>query len=141
MNKKNGYTLLILILILMALSLLIITTTNFLGIDKAKQSVSRYQSSLGFYLSTSCAEHALDKIINSKSPVEFQEKETLVFINPPSDPTSSYSCWYSVEGELPKYIRTRSGLLDFPRSLEIKISEIKRRPPSFEIIFDYWLEK
>lgn len=142
--NKNGYTLLVLILVLMAIGLLIITTTNFLGIDKAKESVNRYQSILGFYLSTSCAEHALEIIRGSGQPTRVDQAESRVSIALPGDLASpgitSYDCWYSIQGEMPKYIRTRSGILDFPRPLEIKIINIER-PPSRRIIIEYWLEK
>lgn len=134
--QKNGYTILILILVLMAISLSIVTTVNFLGVDEAKLSVSRRDSGLGLYLATSCAEEALELIILSSKPDDYQQiKEKRLTITFPGN-IRQY-CWYSIrgKGKNPKYIYTRSEVPNFPRKLELKL--IKNRP----ITFGYWQEK
>jgi hypothetical protein len=134
--EKRGYTILILILVLMAISLSIIISTSFLGIDEAKLSPDRFNSDLGLYLSTSCAEEALEIIRSNNKPDNYQQlNETRLAINFPGN-VSQY-CWYLVTGTgtQPKYIRARSEVNGFPRRIEIKL--IKNKP----ITFGYWREQ
>ena len=137
--EKRSYTILILILVLMAISLSIITTVNFLGVDQAKLSVARGGSDFGLYLSTSCAEEALELIrLNGDT---FIMPETKIPINFSGNVT--YYCWYSIQGRIPnKYVRSHSDLSDFSRPLEIKITDIKLKTPSKgKITIGYWQEK
>lgn len=136
---KRGYTILIIVLVLMAVGLSIIMTVNFLGIDEAKLSIIRRDSDLGLYLSTSCAEEALELIrLNGDTYIM---PETRIPINFPGNVT--YYCWYSIQGRIPnKYIRSRSDISNFPRPLEIKITNINPKNPSKgKITIGYWQEK
>lgn len=134
--KKRGYTILILILVLMAISLSIIISTTFLGVDEAKLSPSRYNSDLGFYLATSCAEEALELILSNSKPDNYQQlAEKRLSITFPGNVVQY--CWYSVKGRgaVPKYIYARSEINGFPRRIEIKL--VKNKP----ITFGYWREQ
>lgn len=134
--EKRGYTILILILVLMAISLSIIISTSFLGIDEAKLSPGRFNSDLGLYLSTSCAEEALELIRSSNKPDNYQQlTEKRLSITFPGSVVQY--CWYLVKGKgtVPKYIYARSEINGFPRKIEIKL--INNRP----ITFGYWQEK
>lgn len=139
--KKDSYTVLILILVLMAISLPIITAINLLAVDEAKLATVRYNSDLGLYLSTSCAEHALGLIRASNNPDNFTTPETRISITFPGN--IIYYCWYSVEGRTPnKIVRSRSDLVNFPRRIEIKIIKIDPNSrPKNKITIGYWLEK
>ena len=136
---KKSYTILIVVLILTAVGILIIATTNFLGIDEAKSNINKRDSAQSFYLSTACAEEALRQIkakpdyvtvTGGKNP---QPKWINVNIN-----STTHQCSYQVINQkLPKYIKARSGIGSdvFPHNLEIKIIGVS------PIVISYWQEK
>ena len=132
---KNGYTILIVILVLTAVGVLIITTLSFLGIDQTRISLSQKNSSLNLYLSTACAEEALERIKNNPTYVTNLQRITI-------DSTRRYYCWFMVNNpNPPKFISAWAGNYkgrdpNFPRYLEIKVSQVKPN-----IIIDYWLER
>jgi hypothetical protein len=129
---KNGYTILIIILVLTAVGILITTTLNFLGIDQAKISFFQKNSALALYLSTACAEEALERIRSNPS---YTTRETTITI----DSSFNYQCSLRVDNiNPPKYIYTKSSIKDFPRLIEIRIDRIER---DGKIVIGYWQEK
>ncbi|MFN3301727.1 MAG: hypothetical protein ACK413_01705 [Patescibacteria group bacterium] len=132
---KKGYTILVIILVLIAVGILIITTLGLLAIDEMKMSISQRDSTIGFYLSTACAEEALLRIRNNSD-------YTTRGVTVPIDLARGYYCWFKVVNpKPPKYIYTASRVtnLNYPRKLEIRVDKID--PSTKKIIIGYWLEK
>lgn len=135
---KKSYTILIVILILTAVSILIIATTNFLGIDEVKNNISKRDSSRSFYLATACAEEALRVI---KANPKFESRKTrgvYNWTNVTIHSSPRLRCSYQVINKNPpKYIKARSGIGSdiYPHNLEIKIIGVN------PIIIGYWQEK
>lgn len=141
---KKSYTILIVVLILTAVGILIIATTNFLGIDEAKSNIGKRDSAQSFYLSTACAEEAL-RVIKATPTFESAKIESAKnrrgiysWTNITIQSSPVLRCSYQVINKnLPKYIKARSGIGSdvFPHNLEIKIIGVN------PINISYWQEK
>lgn len=136
---KKSYTILIVVLILTSVGILIIATTNFLGIDEAKSNISKRDSAQSFYLATACAEEALRQIKSNPAyaPVTGGKNPQPKWINVNINSTTHRCSYQVINKNPPKYIKARSGIGSdvFPHNLEIKIIGVS------PIVISYWQEK
>lgn len=142
----RGYTILIIVLVLASITILLTVSVNFLGVDQIKNSSTYRESAIGFYLSTACAEYALEKIKDKPDFTTSINQGVPTWVSVRIDRIKNYYCSYQVlNKETPKIINSRSEIENFPRYLEIIIGEIivpdKKKEGSNQIIISSWQEK